>query len=309
MTARERFDDLASRYLDDALEPAELDEFGARLASDPTWARRFVALARLHATLRHLHAAGLAGRARARRISPASLGLAAALLLVLVLLLRPAPLAGGPSPAVPGGAEVLFVVGRPELDLTPGDRLVRDRLARLGFRVRVATEDRISEARPASARLVVVSESVRSDLVGADLASVPVPILNCEPNLSPALGLAGRPGAAGDHFAKTYRFRVRIVAPDHPLAAGLRGRVRIYERPGTVGWAPPAASAAVVAVSDDAPEQATIFACEAAARDPAGSPPARRAAFFLSDREHEATFLTPEGWTLFEAAVRWLAEP
>jgi hypothetical protein len=127
-----------------------------------------------------------------------------------------------------------------------------------------------------------------------------VPILNCEPHLNFALGLSRDPGDASDHFAKTYRFRVRIVAPEHPLAAGLRGLVRVYRSEGTVGWGRPAEAAARVAVCDDDPNQAALFARET----PGGG---RRVSFFLSDREGEAALLTPEGWRLFDAAVRWVA--
>jgi hypothetical protein len=85
---------------------------------------------------------------------------------------------------------------------------------------------------------------------------------------------------------------VEIVAPDHPLAAGLTGLVRVYRGPAWLRYAEPLADAVIVA-RDLKRGRPVLFAYE--------SP--RRVSFFLGpDAE-----LTPEGRALLRAAAEWAA--
>ncbi|HXG61598.1 MAG TPA: hypothetical protein VNO22_09495 [Planctomycetota bacterium] len=308
MSADPRFDDLVSAYFDGSLDPAGLEELNAGLSADPMKARRFVLLSRIHASLRELQSPAGELPTRRRRWAAAvpSAALAAAALLALVFMLFPSERLIGPTVGAPGAPETLLVTGRVDPALTPGDAAVRDRLVQLGFRVIPAKEDAVTPELARSRALVVISESVRSDRIGGRLRAVPVPILNCEPHLNVALGLSREPDGPPPHFTKTYRFRIRILAPEHPLAAGLRDRVRVYHAPGTVGWGLPVESAVRVAVLDDDETQTALFACETSAPGPEQRFPARRVSFFLSDYTSDATLLTPEGWRLFDAAVSWL---
>ncbi len=102
MIAEERFDDLASQYLDGDLDDDGAGELNALLSSRPDYARRFVRLSRVHGGLRELQAPpfprGLGGeqaleawlaptRARRRMRSLAWIAIAAATILALVLVL------------------------------------------------------------------------------------------------------------------------------------------------------------------------------------------------------------------------------
>jgi hypothetical protein len=322
METEDRFDQLVSHYLDDGLDPESVDELNGLLASRPDCARRFVRLSRLHASMREIEGSLLAGggsegkvlrmwtaprRGRRQIISYASLATAAVALLALVFLLYTPEQLLGPTVGADGSPAVLLVAGRVDPVLTAGDLAVRDRLVALGFRVTPVKEDAATAELARGKALVVISESTRSDLIGGRLQRVPVPILNCEPHLNHTLGLSRGPGTSSDHFAKTNRFRVRILVPDHPLAGGLKDLVRVYESKGTVGWGLPADSAVRLAVCDDNADQTSIFAYESGAVVREEKLAARRVSFFLADHTQEAARMTPEGWKLFDAAVSWLA--
>jgi anti-sigma factor RsiW len=54
MTTQERFDDLVSNYLDEALDAEGMTELNTLLATRPDYATRFVKLSRIHGALREL---------------------------------------------------------------------------------------------------------------------------------------------------------------------------------------------------------------------------------------------------------------
>ncbi len=58
MNAQERFDDLVSSYLDEALDAEGMSELNSLLATRPDYATRFVRLSRLHGGLRELEGRG-----------------------------------------------------------------------------------------------------------------------------------------------------------------------------------------------------------------------------------------------------------
>lgn len=86
MTAQERFDELVSEYLDEALDDEGMTELSTLLATRAQYAARFVMLSRLHGGLRELQGPRPAPRDPPRRILWAVViaVLAAALLLVFL---------------------------------------------------------------------------------------------------------------------------------------------------------------------------------------------------------------------------------
>jgi len=58
MTALDRFDELVSNYLDEALDVEGMGELNSLLATRPDYAARFVRLSRLHGALRELEGPG-----------------------------------------------------------------------------------------------------------------------------------------------------------------------------------------------------------------------------------------------------------
>jgi hypothetical protein len=311
------FEDLASLYLDGALPPDRAAEFDRALAEQPGLAARFVRLSRVHGGLRELESMGAGADhalpVRRRRPRPtmlpyAPLAVAAAVLLGLVLLLVLPEATHGPTVGRDGDPEAVLVVGRAD-DLRPGDRALRDRLVRLGFRVTPIKDSAVGLETTRGRSLLVLSESTISTEVGSRLADAPVPILNCEPNLNESLRMTTRSARAGEVFLRDKQRAIRIADPAHPIAAGLSGTVAVYSgREGFVTWGvPDEASARIVARCATREGEPSLFAYEAG-RGAGGAPlPARRVSFFASANTDEADRLTDEGWALFEASVRWLA--
>ena len=96
-----------------------------------------------------------------------------------------------------------------------------------------------------------------------------------------------------------------IVRPDHPLAAGLSGTVRVAAAPDRCSWGRARADAVKIAIVEGDDARAAIFAYDRGSAMPGGIAPARRLSLFLFD--HTAGTLTPEGWALFDAGVEWSA--
>jgi hypothetical protein len=116
------------------------------------------------------------------------------------------------------------------------------------------------------------------------------------------------PGQEG-HFTSNAT-RLEVVAPRHPIAAGLTGPLQVTRAPGTLGWGQPGPGAVRVATFPDKNKRdlAVIFAYERGA-PMAGSvtrAPARRVGFFM--HPDLAPYLTDSGWALLDAAVRWAAD-
>lgn len=90
MTAKDRFDELVSGYLDESLDEDGVREINALLQAGPEYAARFTDLSRLHGALRELEGPPLvAGASRfAARVIVASLVGAALLALVVWLMSR-----------------------------------------------------------------------------------------------------------------------------------------------------------------------------------------------------------------------------
>src|SRR6185369_430658 len=98
-----------------------------------------------------------------------------------------------------------------------------------------------------------------------------------------------------------------MLADEHPLAAGLRGEVQVFDANMNIGWGVPAPGATKIAVVRNRADHSPIFAFErdAAMMPPANHAPARRVGFFL--HPISARFMNDHAWQLFDAAVKWAA--
>jgi anti-sigma factor RsiW len=234
---------------------------------------------------------------------------AAALFLIVAgwALFRPA------TPTTPAAAprQVLFVVGHAPLDT--GDRAVLERLEKQGYRVTAKAEAAVTEADARGATFVAISStalvrdvlSVPGELM-TKFRSLAVPILTWEPRLFYDLGML--PGAVHhtDWAATKNLSTVSIVTPAHPLAGGLSGRVVLTTAPAQLSWGRAREEAIRIATLEGSPEKSAVFAYDRGASMPGLVAPARRVGFFLFDKT--ALQLTPQGWALFDAAVRWCSE-
>ena len=120
----------------------------------------------------------------------------------------------------------------------------------------------------------------------------------CENASFPALGMAVKKGAAP---AVTDAL---VEAVGHPLAAGHAGRIQLAERQVSASWGQPGPEALRI-VSLPGRRRIAMFAYERGAAMLGLAAPARRVSCFLDP--DGVGDVSPAGWDLFAAAVRWAA--
>jgi hypothetical protein len=198
---------------------------------------------------------------------------------------------------------VLYVVG--STTLIAGDAAVKSRLEGLGFTVVVKDAPSSATADATGKAIVVISESVTSTDVGAKFRDVAVPVLTLEAGLFDDMQMTG-PTVGTDYDNATGQTQVVIADSSHPMSAGLSGTVTVTTSATAFAWGRPGAGAVKVATLGTDATKYALFGYETGASMFNGmSAPARRAGVFLW--KDTPTFLNTGGWTLFDAAVRWVA--
>ena len=207
--------------------------------------------------------------------------------------------------------QVLLVVGR--MPLEPGDARVKERLESLGYGVVAKPALQVVPSDASGKAMIAIS----STSLAMDVTDVPgeltakfresaVPVLVWEPRLFYELGMIGGKDHQKDWGALKDQSRLTMTDPAHPLAAGLSGTVPVLTSPNRISWGLVRGDAIKVATLDGHPDRAVVFAYDRAASMPGLVAPARRVGLFLFDAT--ALHLTPQGWSLFDAAVRWCVE-
>lgn len=100
----------------------------------------------------------------------------------------------------------------------------------------------------------------------------------------------------------THDFRLAMRAPDHPLAAGLRGVVEL-PRNTPIPWAMPGSAATIVAAAGHDPAKAVVFGYERGAELPGGGRAIARRAVTTAPLGEVDAFRR-----LFSSAMAWAAE-
>lgn len=186
--------------------------------------------------------------------------------------------------------------------LNAADAAVRSRLEGSGY-VPVVRAARPSTTADATDKAVlVISSTVAPADVNTKFRTAIAPLVTWETRIFDDLGMTG-PTAATDYGAVGSQTRVAIVQSAHPLAAGLSGTVTVTTTATPFAWGKPSAAAAIVARQANNATRSTIFGYERGAAMVGLNAPARRVGFFPQDTT--AGSLTPQGWALFDAAVRW----
>lgn len=233
--------------------------------------------------------------------------------------------------AAPGrAADILMVVGNanntvaPDT-LGPGDLFVRNYLRdSLGHTVTIRHDTATGSSLRASALasdLVLVVESVTSISLTNKLKATPTPLISYEAFIQDDMGFAasGSPGADCDpgppgggsckYGSVEFHDRIRILMPEHALAAGLTDTVIVYSVSNLeLTWGTVAPSAEVVATLIDDTTGAVIYTYQAGDTLFDGTIAAGlRVGFFLEDDNDTGTpnFMTADGKKLFNAAVAY----
>jgi RHS repeat-associated protein len=196
--------------------------------------------------------------------------------------------------------QALLVVGSTTLNAS--DAALKARLEALGFTVTVRDAAASAATDATGKSLVVISETSQSASVNTKFRDVGVPVLVMEMQVYDDMLMTG-PTLGTDYSSAAGQTQITINAPTHPLAAGLTGTVSVTNSPVNFGWAKPAASAARVATWAGDSTRFTVFGYEKGMLMNGLAAPARRVGLFPMGAA--PSVLNSNGWTLFDASVRW----
>jgi hypothetical protein len=200
------------------------------------------------------------------------------------------------------GVDILFITGTRFYE---SDLAIQNNLERWGS-VTVIQDREAQYTYALEKDLVVISESVYSRKVNTAFRNLPVPVIVSEPWLFNDMGMTG--SNCSIDFGRSVKQSSMIINDSkHDLSAGLSGRVSISHRNSAIGWGAPGQGAFKIATLDADPTKCTVFAYDKGVQMPGLAAPAKRLGFFLYRKT--ASFLTSEGWALFNAAVEWALTP
>ncbi|HJP93501.1 MAG TPA: SBBP repeat-containing protein [Pyrinomonadaceae bacterium] len=190
-----------------------------------------------------------------------------------------------------------------------GDNAVKTRLQNLGYTVTVKGSGNNNAIQTSDANgktVVLISSSVTSANVLAKFRHVPIPMIIWKSDLFDDQGMTGSILNA-DFGTATGQTQLAIVNSTHPLAAGLTASPTVSAS-SSFTWGNPNTNAARIATLVGDATKFVIFGYDNMATmvGPNLDAPARRVGFFLTDLTSNG--LTPEGNSLFDAAVKWATE-
>ena len=226
------------------------------------------------------------------------------------------------QPAPPNGKMILFVAGNSNGTSQPGEsigeKFLIDHLKKLAFTVNVVSDGTAKEellAKAEASALVMIGESTTSGRLTNKLYTTPKTIFSMESFIQDDLGLTagGRgadPGVPPDQpfGVKDQVTELDIVDPASPLAAGLRGTVKVYKEPKEMNWGMVDGDAHVVATLAGEKRGAVIYYVKKGGTMHDGTKAlGTRLQFFIEDDNVTGTpnLMTAEGMKLFDAALNW----
>jgi hypothetical protein len=142
--------------------------------------------------------------------------------------------------------------------------------------------------------LVLISGTTSASTLNTTFRDVSVPVMLWQRALFDDMDMIGTQGTMSGQT------QVNVINSAHPLAAGLSGNVTILTTGKKFTWGIPSGNAIVVAELSSK-NKPVIFGYEAGAGMISLTAPARRLAFVTGD----SLEMTPDGWALFDAAIKW----
>jgi len=197
--------------------------------------------------------------------------------------------------------DALFVVATDAENLTTAEFKIDSVLQEMGFYTTIIGQDIVTDAETDGMSLVLISATVSSGTITTNMPGLPdmaIPLINWEPFLDDLIGYSELDGGEFNTY------EIKIVLEEHPIAAGLpEGLVTISTAEKAVSYGAPQGDVDIIAVNPNDSTQAVLFAYEEGAAMYTGNAPARRVGIFLLNDVADA--MTPEGWAIFDAAVKW----
>jgi hypothetical protein len=220
----------------------------------------------------------------------------------LLLSCATAPGGGAPAATAPAAGKALMVVGT--IPLVGTDVQIRDALRARQLEVEEVLEKDATPKAAEGKKVVVLSFSMLSKDLKADLADVAVPIVVMEHNLLPRLGMT----AAEGHGYQPGLTHLVLTTDDSVLTAGMKGEVEVHLRQQQMFWGLPGPGAITVATAKGYPDRPVLFAYPAGATMVGKVAPAKRLHFFFAVHAPPPVselFLTDKGLALLGATLDW----
>ncbi|MDQ0875284.1 hypothetical protein QFZ77_003943 [Paenibacillus sp. V4I3] len=223
-----------------------------------------------------------------------------ALFVIVILLVSMMACSSTETATAPSNAKKLLYVKKNE---GSNDPIIISHLKKLGYQV-MDTTDSVFKADAANGYGVVfISDSVNSSRIDAQLKSSTVPVVYAK---TQSVSIAGLTGIL-DYGELNDVNTIQIKDNKHPLAAGLKDRVIVYNSNGKMGYAIPGKEAVIIATAQGDDKKAVIFGYEKGAKNVKNEPiPARQVFFYLPAGQEMNQ--TDEGWKLLDASIQWAAQ-
>ena len=200
--------------------------------------------------------------------------------------------------------EALFVVGD-ATSLPAGDTAVKKHLESLGYNVTLLSDENANGGAANNKDIMFISSSVTPSVIGGDLTREGVPTVIWGPFEYSYMAMTGSTFGTDFGYTSTPVKNITITNSTHPMAAGFSGTTAPYFITQGMSFGVPAASAINIATAPHGAGQVpVIFGYEKGVTMVGGIvAPHRRAGFPL--RHDFIDLLSPDGWTLFNAAIQW----
>ncbi|KQX58708.1 hypothetical protein [Paenibacillus sp. Root444D2] len=223
-----------------------------------------------------------------------------ALCVIAVFMISMMACSSTETATAPSNAKKLLYVKKNE---GSNDPIIISHLKKLGYQI-MDTTDSVFKAEAANGYGVVfISDSVNSSRIDAKLKNSTVPVVYAK---TQSVSIAGLTGIL-DYGELNDVKAIQIKDSKHPLAAGLKDQVTVYNSNGKMGYAIPGKEAVIIATAQGDDKKAVIFGYEKGAKNIKNEPiPARQVFFYLPAGQEMNQ--NDEGWKLLDASIQWAAQ-
>jgi hypothetical protein len=192
-----------------------------------------------------------------------------------------------------------IVVVAGDVPLSATDEIIAARLEGLGFEVEPHSQNEAQPVDTAGAAAVMIFETVSSGNISNFYSGIDIPFIAAETYMLDEMGFA-----PDNHAHDIAEDTVIIVDPDHPIAGGLDGEVKITTAPGWVmSTCDPRGDVQIVA-RVKLNNCVCIATYEVGAKIMDGSTLAARHVITFINRE-SVPVMTDDGWKLFDNSILW----